>query len=58
MQVHLATHTKQFTCLLCEEAFHVEYQLDRHMQRKHSTEKMTSSKDQVIDTIQVRPDDI
>lgn len=35
---HLATHKKQFQCNLCEEAFHVEFLLDKHMQSQHSSE--------------------
>ncbi len=38
MQRHLATHKKQFPCPLCEEAFHVEYLLDKHLQTKHCPE--------------------
>ncbi|KAF2348767.1 Zinc finger C2H2-type [Trinorchestia longiramus] len=35
---HLATHQKQFQCTLCEEAFHVEFLLDKHMQSQHNSE--------------------
>ena len=35
LQCHLTTHKKAFPCPLCEEAFHVEYLLDKHMQSKH-----------------------
>ncbi|ELU11801.1 hypothetical protein CAPTEDRAFT_220354 [Capitella teleta] len=36
LQSHLDSHKKQFACPVCEEAFHVEYLLDKHMQTKHS----------------------
>lgn len=35
---HLSTHQKQFQCTHCEEAFHVEFLLDKHMQSQHDTE--------------------
>lgn len=35
---HLSTHQKQFQCTLCEEAFHVEFLLDKHMQSQHNSE--------------------
>lgn len=38
LQCHLTTHKKQFACTLCDEAFHVEFLLDRHMQSKHATQ--------------------
>jgi hypothetical protein len=37
LQSHLDSHKKQFACPVCDEAFHVEYLLDKHMQTKHST---------------------
>ena len=38
MQFHLAAHSKQFHCPLCQEAFHVEFLLDKHMQTHHSSQ--------------------
>ncbi|XP_018011459.1 zinc finger protein 521 isoform X2 [Hyalella azteca] len=35
---HLSTHQKQFQCTLCDEAFHVEFLLDKHMQAQHNSE--------------------
>ena len=35
---HLSTHQKQFQCNQCEEAFHVEFLLDKHIQSCHSRE--------------------
>lgn len=37
MQLHLATHGKQFQCTLCPQSFHIEYLLDKHMQNHHSS---------------------
>uniref|UniRef100_T1J283 C2H2-type domain-containing protein n=1 Tax=Strigamia maritima TaxID=126957 RepID=T1J283_STRMM len=36
LQCHLMSHKKQFSCNLCDEAFHVEFLLDKHMQTKHA----------------------
>jgi transcription elongation factor Elf1 len=38
MQFHLAAHSKQFHCPLCQEAFHVEFLLDKHMQTHHTSQ--------------------
>lgn len=35
MHFHLATHSRQYRCSLCPEAFHIEYLLERHMQAHH-----------------------
>ncbi|PSN39500.1 Zinc finger protein 521 [Blattella germanica] len=43
MQFHLAAHSKQFHCPLCQEAFHVEFLLDKHMQTHHSSQVMNSN---------------
>ena len=43
LQTHLATHKKQFCCSLCDEAFHVEYLLDKHMQIKHNADTSSST---------------
>jgi hypothetical protein len=42
LQCHLTEHKKQFPCPLCDEAFHVEYLLDKHVQSKHCAETMAS----------------
>lgn len=40
MHFHLATHSRQYRCSLCPEAFHIEFLLERHMQTHHClTEK-------------------
>ncbi|XP_005096459.2 zinc finger protein 423 [Aplysia californica] len=36
LQCHLTTHSKQFTCPMCDQAFHIEYLLDQHMQSCHT----------------------
>ncbi|XP_014668513.1 PREDICTED: zinc finger protein 423-like [Priapulus caudatus] len=36
LQLHITTHQKQFACRLCDEAFHVEFLLDKHTEQKHS----------------------
>ncbi|KAJ9590409.1 hypothetical protein L9F63_016570, partial [Diploptera punctata] len=43
MQFHLAAHSKQFHCPLCQEAFHVEFLLDKHMQTHHSSQVMNNN---------------
>ncbi|KAG8224669.1 hypothetical protein J437_LFUL005111 [Ladona fulva] len=46
LQFHLTTHRKEFKCVLCDEAFHVEFLLDKHVMeahRGHMTNGMTSS---------------
>ncbi|XP_069681891.1 zinc finger protein 423 isoform X2 [Periplaneta americana] len=43
MQFHLAAHSKQFHCPLCQEAFHVEFLLDKHMQTHHSSQVMNAN---------------
>ncbi|KAK2152612.1 hypothetical protein LSH36_323g03140 [Paralvinella palmiformis] len=50
LQSHINTHKKQFTCPLCDEAFHVEYLLDKHMQTNHSPEGTTKVNNTVIKT--------
>lgn len=35
LQCHLTTHNKPFRCPMCDESFHVEYLLDKHMQNTH-----------------------
>ncbi|XP_050055632.1 zinc finger protein 423 isoform X1 [Aphis gossypii] len=37
MEQHLASHSKQFQCQFCSEAFHIEFLLDRHIQTHHSS---------------------
>ncbi|XP_055891595.1 zinc finger protein 423-like isoform X3 [Biomphalaria glabrata] len=39
LQCHLTTHSKQFNCPMCDQAFHIEYLLDQHMQTKHGDTK-------------------
>ena len=36
LQCHLATHNKPFKCPMCEQAFLVEFLLDKHLQHVHS----------------------
>lgn len=36
MHFHMATHSRQYRCTLCSEAFPVEFLLERHMQTHHS----------------------
>ncbi|KAE8737294.1 Zinc finger protein-like [Frankliniella occidentalis] len=36
LQFHLPTHTRQYSCPLCQETFQVEFLLDKHMQTQHS----------------------
>ncbi|GAB6028794.1 hypothetical protein CHUAL_004607 [Chamberlinius hualienensis] len=50
LQCHLTTHKKQFACALCDEAFHVEFLLDRHMQSKHASTSTTSSSSSPVST--------
>nr|XP_045604601.1 uncharacterized protein LOC123762251 [Procambarus clarkii] len=38
LAAHLATHQRQFQCSLCEDAFYVEFLLDKHMQTQHNSE--------------------
>ena len=38
LTAHISTHQRQFQCSLCEEAFHVEFLLDKHMQTRHNSE--------------------
>ncbi|RXG56257.1 Zinc finger protein [Armadillidium vulgare] len=45
MNAHIATHEKQFKCSLCDEAFHVEFLLDRHVQSAHVNELNGSHSD-------------
>lgn len=37
MEQHLASHSKQFQCQFCSEAFHIEFLLDRHIQTYHNS---------------------
>ncbi|CAL1541089.1 unnamed protein product [Lymnaea stagnalis] len=39
LQCHLTTHSKQFNCPMCDQAFHIEYLLDQHMQTRHGDMK-------------------
>ncbi|XP_059171122.1 zinc finger protein 423-like isoform X2 [Physella acuta] len=39
LQCHLTTHSKQFNCPMCDQAFHIEYLLDQHMQTRHGDTK-------------------
>ncbi|GFO07026.1 hypothetical protein PoB_003353100 [Plakobranchus ocellatus] len=39
LQCHLTTHSKQFRCPMCDQAFHIEYLLDQHMQSCHGDHK-------------------
>ncbi|RUS75432.1 hypothetical protein EGW08_016811, partial [Elysia chlorotica] len=39
LQCHLTSHSKQFRCPMCDQAFHIEYLLDRHMQNCHGDQK-------------------
>ncbi|PNF19514.1 Zinc finger protein 423 [Cryptotermes secundus] len=43
MQFHLAAHSKQFHCPLCQEAFHVEFLLDKHVQTHHSSQVLNGN---------------
>ncbi|XP_013383737.1 zinc finger protein 423-like, partial [Lingula anatina] len=36
LQMHLTSHKKEFMCPACNEAFHVEFLLDKHIQDKHA----------------------
>ncbi|XP_037787345.1 uncharacterized protein LOC119582906 isoform X2 [Penaeus monodon] len=38
LAAHVATHQRQFQCTLCDDAFHVEFLLDKHMQTQHNSE--------------------
>ncbi|KAK4324128.1 hypothetical protein Pmani_005223 [Petrolisthes manimaculis] len=38
LAAHVATHQRQFQCSLCDDAFHVEFLLDKHMQTQHNSE--------------------
>lgn len=41
MHFHMATHSRQYRCTLCSEAFHVEFLLEQHMQAHHSHHSST-----------------
>lgn len=43
MHFHLATHSRQYRCSLCPEAFHIEYLLERHMQTHHHHHCLTAA---------------
>lgn len=38
LSAHVATHQRQFQCSLCDDAFYVEFLLDKHMQTQHNSE--------------------
>ncbi|XP_050734583.1 uncharacterized protein LOC127007511 isoform X2 [Eriocheir sinensis] len=38
LAAHVSTHQRQFQCSLCDDAFHVEFLLDKHMQTQHNSE--------------------
>ncbi|KAK7053094.1 hypothetical protein SK128_020407, partial [Halocaridina rubra] len=38
LAAHVATHQRQFQCSFCDDAFHVEFLLDKHMQTQHNSE--------------------
>jgi hypothetical protein len=38
LQCHLTTHSKPFQCSMCEETFHIEYLLDKHLQGAHAAD--------------------
>lgn len=48
LQYHLTTHKKQFCCKLCDEAFHVEFLLDKHVQIKHSPQSQAHRPQQLL----------
>lgn len=43
LHVHVASHKKQFICPVCQEAFLVEYLLDKHLETKHSLAEPSNS---------------
>ncbi|UYV83693.1 ZNF423 [Cordylochernes scorpioides] len=45
LQYHHYSHQKQYPCKFCDEAFHVEFLLDRHLQTNHAKETTISSTD-------------
>lgn len=52
LQYHVANfHQKLFRCKICDESFHVEFLLDKHMESKHSSpnEKIKNSIESQID---------
>jgi len=53
LQFHLSTHQKQFSCHHCDEAFHVEFLLDKHMQTHHQVNNGTSNKPSSSSTLEV-----
>ncbi|CAL4119900.1 unnamed protein product [Meganyctiphanes norvegica] len=38
LAAHVSTHQRQFQCSLCDDAFHIEFLLDKHMQSAHNSE--------------------
>ena len=50
LEAHIAaSHKKQFVCPICDdEAFHVEYLLDKHMQQKHSVDASSPKSPQFL----------
>ncbi|XP_014243462.1 zinc finger protein 423 homolog isoform X2 [Cimex lectularius] len=54
-QFHLAIHTKQFQCNICNESFHVEYLLEKHVQTNHSSTKGSTVKCEEADE---KPNDL
>lgn len=43
LQCHLTTHNKPFKCSMCDESFHVEYLLDKHLQSVHTNASEASA---------------
>ena len=59
LQCHLTTHEKQFPCSQCDEAFHVEYLLDKHVETCHMNgTKNTPDKEHLNKTIKREPDHV
>ncbi|KAF4531913.1 hypothetical protein B566_EDAN000942 [Ephemera danica] len=53
LQYHIVNfHQKLFRCKICDEAFHVEFLLDKHMESAHTTsaEKITNNIDSQIES--------
>lgn len=53
MHFHLATHSRQYRCSLCPEAFHIEYLLERHMQTHHHHHCLTTEKDSALTSYKI-----
>ena len=57
LQCHLTTHKKQFPCPQCEEEFHVEYLLDKHVETCHFAHSNNNSADLRADKVIKREPD-